>query len=378
MAWTGGEVVGRTSLRQRVTGACGSQVRADRTELAADFTDLAFVDLVLVDDAGIVHTDADRRVEVVVEGAGVLQGLGSANPAVEEPFTEQRLHDLRRTGAGRRPPDRRRVDHRHRDRRRLRPADAHPPGHRVVTIAATTTAPDGTVFRDLNGNGRLDPYEDHRLPVADRVHDLVGRMTVEEKVGLLFQTTIEPGADGSLDEEQAILGGPPTSELVEQRHLRHFNLPFFPAEVALLATWNNRIQAMAEATRLGIPVTLSTDPCHAAVQSLGTMVAAGRFSTWPREIGLAALHDVDAIREFAEIARSEYLAVGLRTALHPQVDLATEPRWARLANTFGADPRVRLRRRARVPRRLPGPGAVLVQRGLHDQALPRRGAAARR
>ena len=102
-------------------------------------------------------------------------------------------------------------------------------------------------------------------------------MTVDDKVGLLFQTTIEPGGDGSLDDKQAILGGPPTSELVEQRHLRHFNLPFFPAEDRSWRPGTTASRRWPRRTRLGIPVTLSTDPCHAAVQSLGTMVAAGRI-----------------------------------------------------------------------------------------------------
>ena len=55
-------------------------------------------------------------------------------------------------------------------------------------------------------------------------------------------------------------------------------------------------------------------------------------------LGLAALRDPERVREFAQVMRAEYVAVGIRAALHPTLDLATEPRWARQAQTFGGDP----------------------------------------
>jgi len=63
----------------------------------------------------------------------------------------------------------------------------------------------------------------------------------------------------------------------------------------------------------------------------------GGFSQWPGPIGLAATRDPTLVREFGDIARREYLAVGIRVALHPMADLATEPRWARIQGTFGED-----------------------------------------
>ena len=88
----------------------------------------------------------------------------------------------------------------------------------------------------------------------------------------------------------------------------------------------------------GIPVTISTDPRHAFIENAGVSFTAKAFSQWPEPLGLAALRDVDAVRRFADIARQEYAAVGIRAALHPTLDLATEPRWARQASTFGQDP----------------------------------------
>jgi beta-glucosidase len=104
-----------------------------------------------------------------------------------------------------------------------------------------------------------------------------------------------------------------------------------------MAEWNNRIQKMAEQTRLGIPVTISTDPRHVFSENPLTGLGGGSFSQFPETIGLASTRDVELVQQFGDIARQEYLAVGIRVALHPMVDLATEPRWCRVNGTFGED-----------------------------------------
>ena len=104
-----------------------------------------------------------------------------------------------------------------------------------------------------------------------------------------------------------------------------------------MAEWPNALQELAASTRLGIPVTLSTDPRHSFSDNPGAAIMAGPFSQWPETMGLAAIGDEELVERFADIARQEYTAVGLRVALHPQVDLATEPRWARQTATFGED-----------------------------------------
>ena len=104
-----------------------------------------------------------------------------------------------------------------------------------------------------------------------------------------------------------------------------------------LAEENNTLQAVAESTRLGIPVTVSTDPRHHFQYVLGASVTAGRFSQWPEPLGFAAIGDVALVRRFADIARQEYRAVGIQMTLSPQADLATEPRWSRINGTFGED-----------------------------------------
>ncbi len=201
----------------------------------------------------------------------------------------------------------------------------------------TSTTDDGVTYRDLNGNGRMDPYEDPRLPVDERVEDLLGRLSLEEKVGLMFQTVIEAGADGSVLETPGNISKSPTSEVVLKKHLSHFNVHALD-DPRMAARWNNALQALAEQTPHGIPVTISTDPRHAFIENVGVSFSAGAFSQWPEPLGLAALRDADLVRTFADVARQEYVAVGIRAALHPTLDLATEPRWARQAGTFGQDP----------------------------------------
>jgi beta-glucosidase len=201
----------------------------------------------------------------------------------------------------------------------------------VATLDTT-----GLVWRDLNGNGVMDPYEDPRLAPEERTADLLPRLSLEEKAGLMFHTVIEAGPDGTLLETPGALSKSPTSTVVLGKHLNHFNVHAL-GSARDAARWANALQRLAARTPHGIPVTISTDPRHAFTENAGTSFAAGSFSQWPEPLGLAALED-DDILEFAQIARREYLAVGIRMALHPQIDLATEPRWGRQLHTFGADP----------------------------------------
>jgi len=202
--------------------------------------------------------------------------------------------------------------------------------------AAPILTKDGFTFRDLNKNGRLDPYEDSRRPIDERVEDLLSQMTLEEKAGMMFHTRMGMNNDGSLLEEASALNPFQTSDLIAGRLINHFNV-YEVADPKHMAEWYNRLQELAERTRLGIPVTISSDPRHAFTPNPATSMMAGEFSQWPEPLGLAAAGDPALVEEFGDIARQEYLAVGIRTALHPMADLATEPRWARIGGTFGED-----------------------------------------
>jgi beta-glucosidase len=199
-----------------------------------------------------------------------------------------------------------------------------------------------TLYRDLNGNGRMDPYEDPQLGAEERTADLLSHLSLEEKVGLLFHTVIEIGPNGDLLEVPGMISKSPTTEVVRDRFINHFNVHRIES-AREAARWNNALQTLAEQTPHGIPVTISTDPRHAFVDNVGASFTAGPFSQWPDALGMAALRDTEAVREFAERARDEYRAVGIRMALHPQVDLASEPRWTRLWS--GSEPGRGLHRR---------------------------------
>ncbi|MEV7184613.1 glycoside hydrolase family 3 N-terminal domain-containing protein [Kitasatospora sp. NPDC093102] len=185
----------------------------------------------------------------------------------------------------------------------------------------------------------VHPYQDPTRPVEERVADLLARMTLEEKAGLLFHTMIPMHQDGRPVEAadgDGLEFPADTTGLIRSQGLNHFNL-VGTAGPRQLAEWHNAVQEIAAGTRLGIPVTVSTDPRHSFTLNIGASIQAGAFSAWPEAIGLAAVRDPELVHRFADIARQEYLAVGLRVALHPQIDLATEPRWSRQTGTFGAD-----------------------------------------
>ncbi|MEN8116955.1 MAG: glycoside hydrolase family 3 N-terminal domain-containing protein [Bacteroidota bacterium] len=197
---------------------------------------------------------------------------------------------------------------------------------------------NGFEFRDLNKNDKLDVYEDSRQEVDKRVEDLLSQMTIEEKVGLMWHPPIGVGKKGEVlnKPNPAVFNMVSSLDVIVNKKINHYNLFRIP-EAIKLAEWNNKIQKIAEQTRLGIPLSISSDPRHGINNFIGTDMLGGQWSKWPEPIGLAATGDSALVAEFGRIAGEEYRAVGIRTALHPMADLATEPRWARINGTFGED-----------------------------------------
>jgi beta-glucosidase len=195
---------------------------------------------------------------------------------------------------------------------------------------------DGVTFRDLNKNGKLDLYEDPRQPVVARVDDLMSQMSLEEKAGMLFINGAVVNEDGSIEEKPGGAGfGRVAMDQITHQKMNHFNLWQIPSG-RVVSTWQNKLQRFAEQTRLGIPVTLASDPRNHFTSTVFSM-SAKDFSMWCEPLGFGAINDASLVNQFADIARREYLAVGIRVALHPQIDLATEPRWPRISGTFGED-----------------------------------------
>lgn len=215
---------------------------------------------------------------------------------------------------------------------------------------------DGLNFKDLNKNGVLDKYEDWRLPVEERARDLAGKMSIEEIAGLMLYSGHQsiPAKDAGFS--SGTYGGKPFSEagvkawelsdqqkqFLAEDNLRHVLIVGVQSpEVA--ARWNNELQAYVEGLGFGIPANNSSDPRHSG-QITGATVAefnagaGGEISVWPDGLGLAATFDPAIVKRFGEIASEEYRALGITTALSPQIDLATEPRWYRSSMTFGESP----------------------------------------
>jgi beta-glucosidase len=197
---------------------------------------------------------------------------------------------------------------------------------------------NGHSFRDLNKNGKLDVYEDNRENAELRIDNLMAQMTIEEKAGLMWHPPIGIGDKGEILETPSIaaMSLVSTYDAVANKKINHFNLFKIPKS-RQLAEWYNSIQKIAEQTRLGIPVSISSDPRHGINNFIGSELLGSDFSKWPEPIGLAATGDSSLVVEFGRIANAEYRAVGIRVALHPMADLATEPRWARINGTFGED-----------------------------------------
>ena len=197
---------------------------------------------------------------------------------------------------------------------------------------------DGEVFRDLNRNGVLDPYEDYRVATTDRVEDLLNQMTLEEKVGQMFHppVLIEPDPLFRVFLE-AMNAGTSIEELISRKSLTHFNF-YGGASPENIAKRLNELQRIAERTRLGIPLSISSDPVHEVPRGGGiASFTLGGVSKWPSQLGFAAGRDASMLEAFGKVAAAEYRAMGFTTALHPMSDMATEPRWARNFGTFGSN-----------------------------------------
>ncbi len=212
---------------------------------------------------------------------------------------------------------------------------------------------DGLKFKDLNKNGKLDPYEDWRLAADVRAKDLAAQLSVEEIAGLMLYSAHQclPALEEGFG--AGTYGGKPFSQseanpwdlsdnqkkFLKEDHLRHILLMSIK-DTETAARWNNQMQAYVEGLGFGIPGNTSSDPRHAVTTRAEFNANSGFISQWPREIGLAATFTPDIVKQFGEVAAAEYRALGITTALSPQVDLATEPRWFRLGMTFGENPRL--------------------------------------
>ena len=214
---------------------------------------------------------------------------------------------------------------------------------------------DQMAFKDLNKNGTLDPYEDWRLTADERAKDLASKMSVEQIAGLMLYSAHQsiPGGGNSFFGAVTYNGKPykesgaKPSDLSDAQkkflledNLRHVLITSVESP-GVSAQWNNNAQAMVEGIGLGIPINTSSDPRHGSDSYAEFNAGAGgKISMWPSTLGLAASFDPSLMQLFGKIASQEYRALGIATALSPQIDLATEPRWSRFDGTMGEDPKL--------------------------------------
>lgn len=212
---------------------------------------------------------------------------------------------------------------------------------------------DGYQFRDANGNGQLDPYEDWRLSAQARVADLLPRMSLQQKAGLMMIDTLNAGCAGATD-------GTSAANFVQTQQMRRFILRNsanatasdcsgspgrggFTVTPTQLAGFANAVQALAEAEPLGIPALFKDNARNHYNNDprFGISAAAGAFTEFPREAGIAAAAlgtgDMAPVQALTEVMAAEWRAVGLRGAYAYMADLATEPRWYRVSETFTED-----------------------------------------
>jgi beta-glucosidase len=212
----------------------------------------------------------------------------------------------------------------------------------------------GYAFKDLNKNGKLDKYEDWRLPAEERAKDLASQMSVEQIAGLMLYSAHQaiPASSGRFG--GSTYNGKPYEKsgakpydlsdaqikFLTEDNLRHVLITRVESpEVAAL--WNNKVQALCERTALGIPANNSSDPRHQTESNAEFNAGSGgKISMWPGSLGMAATFDPELVKQFGQIASQEYRALGITTALSPQIDIATEPRWRRFEGTFGENPQL--------------------------------------
>ncbi len=189
---------------------------------------------------------------------------------------------------------------------------------------------DGYAFKDLNRNDSLDAYEDWRLSPQERAAYLASKLSKEEIAGLMLYSSHQAVPSAELTEDQ--------KKFLSKDHLRAVLITSVESP-RTAAQWNNRMQAFIEGLDHGIPANTSSDPRHEAKATTEYNAGAGgHISQWPTSLGLAATFDPQLVYRFGEIASEEYRALGIATALSPQVDIATDPRWTRFSGTFGEDP----------------------------------------
>ena len=170
------------------------------------------------------------------------------------------------------------------------------------------------------------PYRDASLPIDKRVDDLIGRMTLAEKVGQLAQVHVDRLR--SINDVNAVLGTDKVGSILSGGGE-------VPASVNSPTSWAQGInaiqQAALERSRLKIPLLYGADAVHGLTPVLGATV-------FPQQIGLGATRDPALVRQIGAVTARGARAVGIRWLFNPVADIARDLRWGRYYETYGEDP----------------------------------------
>ena len=182
-----------------------------------------------------------------------------------------------------------------------------------------------------------DIYQDPSRPVEERVSDLMSRMTLEEKVGQMCQwvglehmrTAAQDLTVDDLNNNTARGFYPGiTEEDVRQMTIDGKIGSFLHV---LTVKEANQLQELARKSRLKIPLIIGIDAIHGNAQVVGT-------TAYPTSIGQASMFDVDLVEEICRQTALEMRATGSQWTFNPNVEVARDPRWGRVGETFGEDP----------------------------------------
>ena len=237
----------------------------------------------------------------------------------------------------------------------------NPGGPLIGTVSRNMIEKDGLYFKDIDGSGEFKPFDDWRLPAAERAKAYVKELSADEKIAQLFISdwrmakypcgteghVAVPDESGVLDDAELhgknIFGEqhlPGTTELIKNWFARHLILRANPTPDDL-ADWINQLHALAEECEHFVPVQVVSNSRNENGEVVfGMNDAAGVFAAWPGTMGIAeaVLGDsLDLIDDFADCVRREWDAAGLKKGYMYMADAVTDPRWQRTYGTFGED-----------------------------------------
>lgn len=232
----------------------------------------------------------------------------------------------------------------------------------IGTVSRKILEKDGLYFKDLDGSGEFQPYDDWRLSPEERAAAYVKTLTIDEKIAQLFISDWRMGKynqrfpdhkpeldeSGILDEAEfngkTIFGEqhlPGTTTMLKEWFSRHLILRDNPTPEDL-TDWINQMHAVAEECDHFIPVQVVSNSRNENGEVVyGMNDAAGIFAAWPGTMGIAAAvkgSGMEVIDQFADCIRREWDAVGMKKGYMYMADVASDPRWQRTYGTFGEDP----------------------------------------